>query len=171
MDSHQHQKRCSTVHSASVRLRRYAYSTQRCVNVPWRGGDSVKGLQTGSTPKRGGITNGDADSAYACTLKLYWSAERGKGKERGGREREGTRGDSLHEWIKERDWSGVMLQKVIIILEVLPQKKVPARTERANCVFLVVYLLRPHVLDQRRISCCSTIQSFEMEGRGRIKQL
>ena len=53
-------------------------------------------------------------------------------------ETEGTRGESLREWVKEREWCGVMLQKVRII----------------------------HTsLDQRRISCWSTVQSFDMEGR------
>ena len=94
----------------------------------------------GQHTKRGGITHGDADSADACTGSGTRERERG----RDGVETEGTRGESLREWVKEREWCGVMLQKVRII----------------------------HTsLDQRRISCWSTVQSFDMEGRGRVKQL
>ena len=95
---------------------------------------------------------------------MYWKLtgepREGKGKrELGGRGRVGTRGYSLHEWIKERDWCGVVFQKVRIILEASCDT---AKTKN---------LLHPHTsLDQRRTPCCSTIQSFKMEGRGRMKQ-
>ena len=85
--------------------------------------------------KRGGITNGDADSADACTGSCT-GAPRGKGKEREGRERQSTRGDILHEWIKERDWCGLMLQKVRIILG---RKKYPhGQSEQTVLLFLFV---------------------------------
>ena len=124
----------------------------------------------GQHTKRGGITHGDADSADACTGSGTRERERG----RDGVETEGTRGESLREWVKEREWSGVVLQKVRIIPEAschTSQQLIPGGTERANCVCFFLFICYTRTLDQRRISCWSTVQSFDMEGRGRVKQL
>ena len=73
--------------------------------------------------------------------------ERERGRE--GVETEGTRGESLREWVKEREWCGVVLQKVRIIQEAschTAQQLTPGDRDSKLRLFLFVYLLHPHIV-------------------------
>lgn len=97
--------------------------------------------------ERGDITNGAADTADACTGSCAGAPREGTGKRREGKREGGRVGDSLCEWAKGRYWRGLVVQKVIIILEEsLPQSAKKRIPELANYVVLLGCLLHPHIV-------------------------
>lgn len=146
-----------------------------CVNVPMaRWGRCEMSSNSGQHANAAELRT-VTPNAPVHLLKAVHERQQNK-RGRGRVETKGTRGESLRQWVKEREWCGMVLQKVRIIREVscyTSQQLIPEGTREANCVGLLLccfICFTRTSFGQRRISCWSTAQSFEMEGRRRVKQ-
>lgn len=99
---------------------------------------------------------------------MYWAVLKRRERERG-RDRvetEGTRGESLREWAKERERFGVLVQKVRIIREAscqTSQQLIPGGTRESKLRLYLVYLL--HLFAQALVDIPVFRNGREREGQ------